>query len=44
MGCEQRGDHRLIQTDVRHKQLKFDLNIYKNQGSLTNVVFGKEIE
>lgn len=32
MGCEQRDDHRLIQTDVRHKQLKFDLNIYKNPG------------
>lgn len=29
-GCEQSHDSRLIRTDVRHKQLKFDLNIYKN--------------
>lgn len=32
VGCEQRNDYRLIKTDVRHKQLKFDLNIYKNPG------------
>lgn len=32
VGCEQRNDYRPIKTDVRHKQLKFDLNIYKNPG------------
>lgn len=32
VGCEQRNDYRLIKADVRHKQLKFDLNIYKNPG------------
>lgn len=26
------NDYKLIQTDVRHKQLKFNLNIYKNPG------------
>lgn len=30
MGCKQRNDYRLIKTDVRHKNLKFGLNIYKN--------------
>lgn len=29
-GWEQRHDSRAIRTDVRHKQLTFDLNIYKN--------------
>lgn len=32
VGREQRNDYRLIKTDVRHKQLKYGLNIYKNPG------------